>query len=156
MITINLHNGETGTVIKMYNSIKELPIDLSKRMQSYLLQDTGIGATVQDVDNHLARLTTFLANDKKAEAIEETHNLRLALFSGIMEMRFDAPAFGCLIHSVNGERLQDYSATGLQELMAHLSAAGLTSGTMEEIIDDVKKNLIQNENFTFLPSLAMT
>lgn len=156
MVTIELYNEDQKTVLKVYNSVKELPIELSKKMQSYLLQESGVGSTVQDVDGHLARLTTFLAKDMKAEAIEETQNLRLALFSGVMEMRFDSPAFGCLVYSVDGKRVEDYSATGLQELMAMLSEKGLTNEKMEEVLSDVKKNLIPNGNFISLPFLATT
>jgi len=49
-ITIGEHT------LKLYSSIKELPISLSKQMSSYLLQDTGIGSSITDVDDHLAKL----------------------------------------------------------------------------------------------------
>ncbi len=67
------------TTIALYSSIKELPIELSKKFNSYLMQDAGIGNTIEDVDDHLARLYMFVNGDKKMEAIEE---LKKAILPG--------------------------------------------------------------------------
>lgn len=139
--------------VKLYSSIKELPIDLSKKMQSYSLQDAGIGSTIQDVDDHLARLLAFVSADKKEDTLKEIANLRLNLFSGIMELSYDTSAMACLIHSVDDVKVDDYSAVGIKERISRLSALGLTQGMVDEILSDVKKNLIQNENYTSLTSL---
>jgi hypothetical protein len=143
------------TKIIFYSSVKELPIELSKKMQNYLLQQIGVGSTVQDIDDHLERLTTFLSADKKEEAIEEVKNLRFAYFSAINGLRYDTLAFACLLYSINGKKIEDYSTEGLQALIIDLSSKGLTNEKVEAVLDEVKKNLIRNGNFTFLMSSRM-
>lgn len=144
------------TIITFYSSIKELPIELSKKFHAFLMQDTGIGNTFESVDEHLERLTAFLTADKKDEAIEETKNLRYNLFNMLSEWDYPALSFVCLIHSVNGEEIKDRSTEGLNDLVTRLSEAGLTNADVAEIREDVKKNWKPSENFTFQSSLVTT
>jgi hypothetical protein len=137
------------TKVQLYSSIKELPIDQSKKMQAYLLQQMGIGSGVQDIDDRLERMTTFLSADKKAEAVEELKNLRFAIFSTVQEVRYDSLAFACLLHSIDGERVQDYSSDGLTAMITRLSGEGLSNEKVEDILAEVKKNLTPNENYIF-------
>lgn len=132
--------------IKVYSSIKELPIELSKKFNAYLLQDAGIGNTIADVDDHLARLMVFVQSDKKNEAIEEAKNLRYNLFSMVSNWNYKSIAFGCLVYSINDEVVIDHSSEGIGKLIEHLSTKGLTVGMLEETLTEVKKNLIPNEN----------
>jgi hypothetical protein len=139
------------TKVELYNSIKELPISASKKMHSFILQESGIGNTIQDIDSRLERLMLFLTAGNNPEALEEAKNLRFALFSTISQMSFESAAFGCLVKSVNDKENTDYSQEGLQNLVAQLSKAGLSAGMVTDILEDVKKNLIPNENFASLP-----
>ncbi len=140
------------TTIAMYSSIKELPIELSKKFNYYLLQDAGIGNTIEDVDDHLARLYVFINSDKKNEAIEELKNLRFNLFSMISNWDYKSISFGCLIKSVNGEPVTDHSSEGITALIDRLSKEGLTGIMSQPVLEEVKKNLIPNVDFTSLSS----
>ncbi len=139
--------------VELYTSVRELPIELSKKMHHYLLQDSGIGTTFQDIDERLTRFTSFIQADKKADALEEAKNLRYALFCVVEEIRFDTPAFGCLIHSVDGKEITDRSTEGLGRLISSLE---LNNGMVEDILTEVKKNLIKNDSFTSLKSSTRT
>jgi hypothetical protein len=143
------------TKVLFYSSIKELPIDLSKKMQNYLLQAVGIGSTIQDIDDHLSRASAFLTADKKEECIEELKNLRFGMFAALNEVRYDTMAFACMIHSVEGKRVDDYSFDGLSRLITYLSNKGLSNDKVEQILDEVKKNLKGNEKSTFQTSSQM-
>jgi hypothetical protein len=134
------------TKVLLYSSIKELPIELSKKMQNYLLQAVGIGSTIQDIDDHLARASAFLSADKKDECIEELKNLRFAMYSAINEIRYDSLAFGCMIHSINGRLITDYSQEGITNAIAYLSKKGMTDEKVEQILEEVKKNLTRKED----------
>lgn len=144
------------TKISLYTSIKELPIETSKKFQHYLLQDVGIGNTIEEVDEHLSRLMEFLRSDKKDDAVEETKNLRFNLFSMLSEWHFKSLSFACLIRDVNGEPVKDYSPEGLNKLIEKLSEAGLSNSMVEDALEEVKKNLIRNGNSIFLNSLEKT
>lgn len=141
------------TTIALYSSIKELPIELSKKFNNYLLQDAGIGNTIEDVDDHLGRLYAFVNGDKKIEAIEELKNLRFNLFSMISQWDYECLSFGCLIKTVNNDPVTDYSSEGIVILMAKLSDEGLTGEMVQSVIDDVKKNLIPSGDYISQSSL---
>jgi hypothetical protein len=143
------------TKVLFYSSIKELPIDLSKKMQNYLLQAVGIGSTIQDIDDHLSRASAFLTADKKDECIEELKNLRFAMFSALNEIRYDSLAFGCMIHSIDGKPV-DYSQEGLTNAIAYLSKKGMTDEKVGQILDEVKKNLKLSEDYISRTSSVMT
>lgn len=132
------------TKISLYTSIKELPIETSKKFQHYLLQDVGIGNTIHDVDEHLSRLMEFLKADKKDDAVEEAKNLRYNLFTMLSQWHFKSLSFACLVREYNGKGVEDYSPEGLNKLIDELSAAGLSESMVEDTIDEVKKNLIRN------------
>jgi hypothetical protein len=141
------------TTITLYSSIKELPIELSKKFNSYLLQDAGIGNTIEDVDEHLARLMVFVSEGKAPETLEELKNLRYNLFSIIGNWDYESMSFGCLIKSVNNEPVTDYSSEGIITLMAQLSEGGLNNEKVQSVIDEVKKNLIPNVGYIYQSSL---
>jgi hypothetical protein len=140
------------TEVELYSSIKELPIAVSKKLHLFLLQESGIGNTIQAIDDRLQKLMLFVSNDEKGPALEEAKNLRFALFSTVSEMDYQSASFGCLIKSVNGKQTNDYTQEGLQKLVGELSEKGLTSGEIAETLDEVKKNLILSEDFISLES----
>jgi len=139
---------DKGTVT-IYKSIKELPIRLSKEFQKHLLQDIGIGNTLQDIDDHLEKLFLHAQKSDFKSVLEEAKNMRFNMFSMLSEIDFKSSAFCCLVHSINGERILDYSPEGLARIAEKLSGMGLTGELVEKHLDEVKKNLIQNENYTF-------
>lgn len=142
--------------VKVYSSIKELPIELSKKFNAYLLQDAGIGNTIESIDDHLAKIMLFVQADKKSEAIEEAKNMRYSLFSMLSEWDYKSVAFGCLVHSVNGREITDHSSEGISAMIGRLSAQGLTVGMLDDVLTDVKKNLIPSANFSSLSTLVKT
>jgi hypothetical protein len=127
--------------LKLYSSIKELPITASKRMGAYLLEDMGIGSSVTDIDDHLAKLRTYVELDKKENAIEEIKNLRYNMFSMLSQINYKSLAFGCLLVSVDGKMVDDKSSEGLAKLMDGLDLSG---AELDEYFVDIKKNWIQN------------
>jgi hypothetical protein len=140
--------------VKLYSSIKELPIGLSKKMQNYLLQASGIGSSIEDIDERLSRIMVFIGSDKREDAMEEAKNLRYALFSAISEMDYKSPAFACLVHSIDEREVTDRSIEGLNEVIEKLE--GITESDIADTLEDVKKNWIPSGSFTSLSSSALT
>ena len=142
---------EAGNLtLTLYASIKELPIEVSKKFHSYILQDLGIGNTIEAVDNHLSKLMTFAGAGRKEETTEEAKNLRFNLFSMLSQWSYPCLSFACLIHSVNGIPHTDRTTEGLNALIQRLSDAGMTIGDIEEYTEEIKKKWIQNESSTSL------
>ncbi len=142
-----------GKEVEVYGSIKELPIAISKRFHHYLLQDVGIGTSIESIDDHLNRLRIFQDSDKKAEATEELSNLRYSLFSMLSEIDFRSLSFACLIHAVDGKVVSDHTPEGLSKLIEELNPTGLE---VEEHLQEVKKNLIPNVATTSQSSFPTT
>jgi hypothetical protein len=131
-----------GQKVEFYSSIKELPIDVRKKFDHYMIQDAGIGSSMEDVDAHLSKAFTFVANDKREDAMEELKNLRLNIFSMIAELNHKSLAFACLVARVDGQGVQDYSAEGLAALVEKLN---ITEQQVIDILEEVKKNLIPRD-----------
>ena len=63
-------------IIKVYDSIDEMPIVNFQKYNKYLLIDSGIGSDADDIDAHIVKVAKFIkANDNK-KALQELQNLR--------------------------------------------------------------------------------
>jgi hypothetical protein len=141
-------------VLTLYGSIKELPIGLSKKFGAYLLQDAGIGSSMEDVDDHLGRLMKYLSLNRTQDALEEAKNLRYNIFSMLVGTDYRSMSLLCLVAKVNGEPWDDYSPEGLNSLLDKIKQYPV--GTLEKVLEEVKKNLIPNANYIFQNTSGMT
>ncbi|MBL7738717.1 MAG: hypothetical protein JNK14_05820 [Chitinophagaceae bacterium] len=130
MITVKAGDRE----VRIYSSIKEMPIKRHKLMQQYLLQEAGIGSNISDIDQHLSKVAQFVGADKKDEAVEELANLRYNFFSLMTGLSFRSKAFCCLMDCEieEGVRLVDE----------------MSEGDVTDTWESVKKNLILNYQHT--------
>ncbi len=99
MITIK---NERGT-IEMYDEPDDMPQDIWHLFNKFLMQDSGIGSTIQDFDKHLFKLDNYLKAKKFAESIQERKNLHLSVFNNLMGINFESLSFACLIKSIDGK-----------------------------------------------------
>lgn len=128
--------------IQLYSSIKELPIVRYKLMQSYLLQDSGIGSSVEDMDKRIEKSVVFIANDRRDEAKEELTNLRYTVFSMLQGIDYKSKSFSCLVHSINGKECDDLTTEGLEATAKQIE--GISVESLEKHFDEIKKKLISN------------
>jgi hypothetical protein len=150
MITIKTES----LIIELYSSIKELPITRYKLMQQYLIQDSGIGSSITDIDTHLSKTILLLQNSKLEEAKEELANLRYNFFSILSGLDFKCRAFSCLIKTINGESVSDFSPEGLTKITDKISI--LTTEDVSDNWEKVKKKLILNLEPISLDGSEMT
>ncbi len=140
MITIQAGN----KTFELFGSIKELPIIRHKRMQHFLLQESGIGATVADFDNHLSKTVSLLQSQNYDEATNELTNLRYSFFSTLSELDFRSMAFACFINKIDDQPCDDISSEGLANTVKVMSDTSLTVEELESHWEVVKKKLIPN------------
>jgi hypothetical protein len=140
-------------VLTLYGSIKELPIGLSKKFGAYLLQDAGIGSSIEDVDDHLGRLMKYLSLGRMSDALEEAKNLRYNLFTMLVGTDYRSLSLLCLVAKVNGVAWDDHSSEGLTTLLGQISQYPV--GALEKALEEVKKNLIPNANYIFQNTSGM-
>jgi hypothetical protein len=130
--------------IALYASIHELPIDLFTLFNSYVIQSLGIGTTIQDINTRFGNLDSFLAAGKLEEAKNERLNMHMGIFYGLQKINIDHICFACLVQSIDGKEVEDYSEEGLRRTLKKLSSIGMTNEHVKNYLDEVKKNLIEN------------
>ena len=104
-------------VIKVYDSIDEMPIINFQKYNKYLLIDSGIGSDSDDIDAHIVKIAKYIkANDNK-KALQELQNMRQNIYMVNSEISPKYLAFAALIHSIDGKELIDLSDDSLKKVL---------------------------------------
>lgn len=125
---------------KFYSSIKEMPVERYNTLQLLLMQDTGIGSSMKDVDSHFRQLDIYLGAGKIQEAITERQNLHMNFYAMIEKFNVKSKALTCFLHSVDGQEVKEDAE--MDEAIKKMNA-----GTVAEVFDlleELKKNCISN------------
>lgn len=132
-------DGETS--IRLYSSIKEMPVTLYNTAQCYLLQDMGIGSDMQSVDDHFKAFDNLISSGQVEDLLNERNNLRYNFFIMLEKLDFRSMALACYIHSINDMPVDDYSEEHLKELIEYLSGHGLSMQHVEDQLFELKKKI---------------
>lgn len=108
-----------GKVVKVYDSIDEMPIVNFQKYNKYLLIDSGIGSDIDDIDQHIVKIAKFIKTDNR-KALQELQNMRQNIAMINSEISPKYMAFAALIHSINGREITDLSDDNLKEVLADL------------------------------------
>ena len=141
-ITLKKHLLAKKHKVILYDNIENMPIVLFSKMQKYQMVESGIGATIGDFDNHFENVIEFLKHDKKDKAIKEMGNIRHLFWHSLNEVDPSHLAFCCLIYSIDGKEIVDYSENSLEKIREKLSEIGLTQKLIRE--NDLKKKSMMN------------
>jgi len=138
MIDIKINN----QVVSMYDGIENMPIVLFSKMQKYQMIESGVGATIGDFDDHFENAIGFLKHDKRDKAIKELSNIRHLFWHTLNEVDPSQMAFCCLVNSIDGEKIKDYSENSIQKIRERLSDMGFTQMMIRE--SELKKKSMTN------------
>lgn len=130
-----------GNIIQVYNDIKQLPIGRYNELQKYLLLDGGVGSTIEDVGARYSRLHAYLAEKKIDEAKKEAENLYYTHYSILEKLNYRSRAFCCLVYSVQGLVLEDYTEDGIKTTLSILEETDLTQDLLERTLHAAKKKI---------------
>lgn len=137
-----------GHILKLYDSIDEMPIMNFQKYNKYILIDSGLGSDIDSVDNHLVNLAKLIKTDK-AKASQELQNIRQTMHMIVSGISPKYLAFAALIHSIDGEVVTDLSDDNLKGLLSKLNK--VKHSTIIDFIMKVKKKL-DTELETYFPS----
>lgn len=128
--------------VVLYDSIENLPMDQFSKMQKYQMIESGIGKDLSGFDKHFESATEYLKHDKKDKAIGELKNIRHLFWHVLNEIDPSQLSFCCMVFSIDGIEITDYSESSLLIMREKLSDYGLT----QKIIADqaVKKKSMMN------------
>lgn len=150
MKTINLPGLFKRSQAKFFDSVKELNIERHHEFQKLVLQDVGIGSNMDSVARHFSSIHYLLGNDSKDEAVQETKNLHNNIFYMIDKIDIKSFCLVAFVNSIDEKTVTDFSEAGVRQTIKELSDKGLRRSDVEEILDDIKKNLKKNFNPIFL------
>ena len=107
-------------IVRVYDSIDEMPIVNFQKYNKYLLIDSGIGSDVDDIDAHIIKIAKYIKSNNNKKALQELQNMRQNIYMVNSEISPKYLAFAALIHSVDGKEVNDLSDDGLKKLLQDL------------------------------------
>lgn len=131
-ITLNKHE------LKLYDSIDEMPIVNFQKYNKYIIVDSGLGSDVDSVDEHLVNLAKLIKTNKD-KAQQEIQNLRQTMHLIVSGISPNYLAFAALIHSIDGEKVEDLSDENLKAILDKLKKT--KHSILIDILLKVKKKL---------------
>lgn len=107
-------------VVRVYDSIDEMPIVNFQKYNKYLLIDSGIGSDADDIDAHIVKIAKYIKSNDSKKALQELQNMRQNVYMVNSEISPRYLAFAALIHSIDGKEINDLSDDGLKKLLSEL------------------------------------
>lgn len=119
--------------LTFFESIKDLPEWRYNEFQNYLIQESGIGNNIEQVNDNLANVEVCLFKKDYDNAIKEIVKLKLSCFTAFNNINFNSLAFCCLVKTIKGKEYDDINE--IKELIKNIKVKDI-----EETISKVKKN----------------
>lgn len=107
-------------IVRVYDSIDEMPIINFQKYNKYLLIDSGIGSDADDIDAHIVKIAKYIKSNNNRKALQELQNMRQNIYMVNSEISPKYLAFAALIRSVDGKEVNDLSDDGLKKLLQDL------------------------------------
>ena len=107
-------------IVRVYDSIDEMPIVNFQKYNKYLLIDSGIGSDADDIDAHIVKIAKFIKANNNKKALQELQNMRQNMYMVNNEISPKYLAFAALIHSIDGKEVNNLSDDSLKKLLQDL------------------------------------
>lgn len=145
MKTIEANN----KIIKLYDSIDEMPIANFQKYNKCVLIDSGIGSDIDSVDSHIVKIAKLVNSGNNAKAMQELQNMRQNMHMIVQNVSPKYMAFAALVHSIDGVVVTDLSDSNLVEIINSISS--VKASIVDNILEWLKKKL-QTELETYFPA----
>lgn len=139
---------QTFNGVELYETIDEMPILRKHLFDKFLIMDSGMGSTMQDVEVRLQKLDVFLVEKNFDKALAERKNLHHTIFNGMAQINFKSLAFAALVYKVKGKKVQVDNESQAEEALT-LIAPLVNFGDVAEFTNEVKKKLLTSLGYTF-------
>jgi hypothetical protein len=137
-----------GKKVEIYDSIDELPIKRFHKFNKYMLVDSGIGSDINDINEHIAKISRYIDKADKLNAKTELENLRQSLYLISEGVNVKHLSFMVLIKSINGKEIVDISDEGMKKLLDYFGSLELNF--FNRLIQSIKKK-IEDELDVYFP-----
>lgn len=139
----------SNKVLKLYDSIDEMPIINFQKYNKYLLIDSGVGSDADDIDKHIVKIAKFIKAADSKKALQELQNMRQNMHMVNNSISPKYLAFAALIHSINGREVTDLSDENLKAILADLK--GVKHSWLISLLEKLKKK-VESELEVYFPS----
>lgn len=103
-----------GHVLRVYDSVDEMPIINFQKYNKYLMIDAGIGSDANSVDAHIIKIAKYIKAKDESKALQELQNMRQNIYMINSNISPKYLAFAALIYSIDGKQQEDLSDEGLK------------------------------------------
>lgn len=134
----------SNNTYEFYTSIKELKEKQWHKAQMFLLFESGVGSTMENISQHYAKIFQHLSLNQTDLATEECFNLYSNWNTFINGISYKTIALTCFIKSKNGKDVKLVTDQDYIDLHNKLLDDGITNGQVEEILLELKKKLLMN------------
>ena len=135
-------------VLRLYDSIDEMPIVNFQKYNKYVLLDAGLGSDINSVDEHIVNLARLIKSNAQ-KASQELQNLRQNMHMIVSEISPKYMAFAALIHSIDDKKLDNLSDDYLKQVLDEIKE--IKHSVIVDFLIWVKKKLAF-ELETYFPS----
>lgn len=144
-----------NTKIVLYDSIKELSSERYHEFQKLVIKDLEIGDDIQSVFKHFSKFKILLTSETVDQAHQELKNIFQTFFFLIQGISVKSYCFAALVDEINGFRVTSLDEESVQRVIREITRCGLKEYEVIEIVEDVKKNLSQNLEPSFLIDILL-
>ena len=117
MITKNIN----GHVVKVYDSIEELPIINFQKYNKFMLIDSVIGSDIADIDVSVLKVLKYIQQGDTDMAVKQLDNMRNAMHLVAQEISPKYLAFTALLAEIDGKPITDVSDSNLMSILEVLN-----------------------------------
>lgn len=131
-----------GHEFEFYDSISVMPVYVFHAYSRYMLVVSGIGDTLQDIDERIGNVAKLMTIDLQ-RAQQELLNLRQCLFMVANERDVRHKGFLALTKSLDGKPWEDYTEKGIDKLyeIANADTVEHLTNVFEPIIKGINEEL---------------
>lgn len=127
-------------IIKVYDSVDELPITNYQRYNKFLLIDAGIGSSVDDFDSHIIKLAKLIGNNDREKAVLELQNMRQNLYLINTNLSPKHMAFAALVYEIDGKKVEIISDDDCKDILETIKEA--PHSLLVKMLNSIKKKLL--------------
>lgn len=128
-----------GKTVEIYDAIDELPIRRFHKFNKYMLVDSGIGSDLNDIDQHIYKISKFIDMNDSNNAKLQLENLRQSLFMISQENNVRHMSFVTLIKSIDGVEVTDLSDENIKRLFDMFNEK--TVSFVDRLVTAIKKKI---------------
>ena len=128
-----------GKVVKIYDSIEELPIVNFQKYNKFMLIDSIIGSDVSDVDTLVLKAMKYIKEGDLETAMVQLDNIRQSMHLINQEISPKYLAFTALIYEIDGRKITDLSDNNLKQIQQSLAKE--KKNVIDRLLSKFKKKI---------------